>query len=262
MDGQIGQKNGAVLGSSGSVIEALEARLIDLPQYSVQIQPQVEGEWWGYVYDGQTAGSIGSKLTAYRVEIVQRVYIAPKNISASTTSTFSCPSLASDEIYLYAPNPEMRVMVQGDTRYFDYVGSTTTPISDRVWGREITVKLDYEAVIRDYYNLEDNYLNARFMLVFNYVPDDFFNDGYDLYSQMIALSANDTTYICYGSGFGIENKTYVARDANYYNDYSALENKLGWYWTTDIVEYDINGNTIEYYYQQSNILSYGTTVPQ
>ena len=55
MDGQIGQKNGAVLGSSGSVIEALEARLIDLPQYSVQIQPQVEGEWWGYVYDGQTA---------------------------------------------------------------------------------------------------------------------------------------------------------------------------------------------------------------
>jgi uncharacterized repeat protein (TIGR02543 family) len=76
--------NGSVLGSKGQVIEALEARLVGLPQYSVQIQPQVENEWWGYVYDGQTAGSIGSRLTGYRVNIVQRVYIAPIR-STSTT---------------------------------------------------------------------------------------------------------------------------------------------------------------------------------
>ncbi len=82
--------NGSVLGSSGSIIEAIEARLVDLPQYSVQIQPQVEGEWWGYVYDGQTAGApgINKALTAYRIEIVQRVYVAPAPATTvSNTST-------------------------------------------------------------------------------------------------------------------------------------------------------------------------------
>lgn len=75
-------RNGAVIGSTGLVIEGLEARLIDLPQYSVQIQPEVEGVWWDYVYDGQTAGSLGSRLTGYRVEIVQRVYVAPSVVAA------------------------------------------------------------------------------------------------------------------------------------------------------------------------------------
>lgn len=76
--------NGAVVGSTGKVVEALEARLVGLPQYSVQIQAQVNGEWWGYSYDGQTAGSIGNNqaLTGYRVEIVQRVYVAPNSITS------------------------------------------------------------------------------------------------------------------------------------------------------------------------------------
>lgn len=71
--------DGVTLGASNKVIEALEARLVGLPQYSVQIQVQVNGEWWGYAYDGQTAGIIGNHqaITGYRVEIVQRVNVAP-----------------------------------------------------------------------------------------------------------------------------------------------------------------------------------------
>lgn len=79
--------NGKILGYSGSIIEAIEAKLINLPQYSVQIQAQVEGEWWDYVYDGQQAGSIGSSLSAYRIKIVQKVkpiYTSTPQINENT----------------------------------------------------------------------------------------------------------------------------------------------------------------------------------
>ncbi len=107
-------RNGSVLGSSGSIVEALEARLIDLPQYSVQIQPQVEGEWWGYVYDGQTAGSIGSRLTGYRVEIVQRVYVAP---APTVTSTNTSTVFTSH--FIWASNGDMDFGVYRDQVYID-----------------------------------------------------------------------------------------------------------------------------------------------
>lgn len=56
---------------SGDVITALEARLVNLPGYHVRIQPQVNGEWWDWVYDGELAGTHDTALTAYRVEIVK-----------------------------------------------------------------------------------------------------------------------------------------------------------------------------------------------
>ncbi len=79
--------NMTVLGSErgGDYITALEARLVGLDQYHVSIQPQVNGTWWDYAYDGQTAGnasSDASALTAYRVKIEKD---APKETVATST---------------------------------------------------------------------------------------------------------------------------------------------------------------------------------
>lgn len=59
---------------AGDVITALESRLINLPGYHVRIQPQVNGEWWDWVYDGEQAGTLDTALTAYRVEIVKEKF--------------------------------------------------------------------------------------------------------------------------------------------------------------------------------------------
>ncbi len=71
--------NMAVVGSerSGDVITGLEARLVGLSSYHVGIQPQVDGVWWDWAYDGAMAGSYTTALTAYRVQIVRQVYVAP-----------------------------------------------------------------------------------------------------------------------------------------------------------------------------------------
>ncbi len=129
-------RNGTNLGSSGSVIEALEARLIDLPQYSVQIQPQVEGEWWGYVYDGQTAGSMGSRLTAYRVEIVQRVFVAP---TAIPTVVVEEEPQVSDVVLNATPNVtgfgyDIRNSVDADDDFDDDPAYKNITIDDRFLG--------------------------------------------------------------------------------------------------------------------------------
>lgn len=67
--------NNTVLGSerAGSTINAIEARLVGLEGYHVGVQPQVEGVWWEYAYDGATAGALDKSLTAYRVEIVKDI---------------------------------------------------------------------------------------------------------------------------------------------------------------------------------------------
>lgn len=143
--------NGSVLGSSGSIIEALEARLVDLPQYSVQIQPQVEGEWWGYAYDGQTAGApgINKALTAYRVEIVQRenntsTTNASSNVNSSDSfsqsNTSICPgSLGSDEVVIWTNDSDLvastndinsnQIRTERNKTFFSFLNGSTVSFS-------------------------------------------------------------------------------------------------------------------------------------
>ncbi len=65
---------------SGDMITALEAKLVGLDGYHVAIQPQVNGTWWDWAYDGATAGTLDTALTAYRVKIEKD---APKETVAT-----------------------------------------------------------------------------------------------------------------------------------------------------------------------------------
>lgn len=58
--------------SSTNPIEAIEAKIEGNSNYHVAIQPYVKDSgWWDWVYDGATAGSIGSEIIAYRVKLVR-----------------------------------------------------------------------------------------------------------------------------------------------------------------------------------------------
>lgn len=142
-------KDGSTLGSKGAIIEALEAKLVGMPQYSVQIQPQVESEWWGYVYDGQTAGSIGSRLTAYRIKIVQKVNStsiinASRSVnnsnSSSQSNTSICPdSLGSDEVVVWTNDSDLvastsninlnQIRTEGNKTFFSFLTGSTVSFS-------------------------------------------------------------------------------------------------------------------------------------
>ncbi len=248
-------RNRANLGSSGSVIEALEARLIDLPQYSVQIQPQVEGEWWGYVYDGQTAGSIGSRLTAYRVEIVQKLYVqaSMSNVTLEDVSSYTCPSILSNQIYLYVPSEDMRIYVEGEGVYYSLEVESETPYSPYgYWGNEITVNVDLSG-------LQDSPFNDS-LIYFYYLPSDYFNNFGDLSASMNILKADDKLYICYGSDFELDDKVYLAQDIPNFSDYDLLDEKLGWYWMIGNVSYNVNDDTFTY--NEFNRLEIGSSHPQ
>ena len=57
---------------STNPIEAIEAKIEGNSNYHVAIQPYIKDSgWWDWVYDGATAGSIGSELSAYRIKIVR-----------------------------------------------------------------------------------------------------------------------------------------------------------------------------------------------
>jgi uncharacterized protein YjdB len=83
-------KDGALIGKTGSkaVIEAIEAKLENMPDYHVAIQPYVEGSgWWDWVYDGATAGSIGTPLSAYRIKIEKTVVLQQVETQTNTVSS-------------------------------------------------------------------------------------------------------------------------------------------------------------------------------
>lgn len=221
--------NGSILGSSDSVIEALEARLVDLPQYSVQIQPQVEGEWWGYAYDGQTAGApgINKALTAYRVEIVQRknstsTTNATTNVNSSYSSSHStistCPSsLGSYEVVVWTNDSDLvastndinsnQIRTEGNKTFFSFLNGST---------------VSFSALIIDT-NL-----------------------------STLSFDTNDIAYACFGSHIaqtlGYETKelsfssvtTYDSFDYSYY--YNHYQDQWSWY-LFDVVDL----NAYEYY---------------
>jgi|GEM_PF-6603350 len=208
-------RNGVTLGSSNSVIEALEARLIGLPQYSVQIQPQVNGEWWGYVYDGQTAGTINNNqsLTSYRVEIVQRVYVAPTvtNVVEEEESTNLCGlNLTSDQV---------AIVLEDDGLYLDTSYMNQSQIS------QIT-----NGYIFDFSDGIDTSVSAKF---------------YELDVSEPSFDLNDTVQVCFGSDIasdlGFDIRAYQLSDVTYYNLWPSWP---GWFWHVfDLVylddEYDL-----------------------
>jgi len=58
--------------SSTNVIEAIEAKIEGNSNYHVAIQAYVKDSgWWDWVYDGTTAGAIGSEITAIRVKLLR-----------------------------------------------------------------------------------------------------------------------------------------------------------------------------------------------
>lgn len=82
-------KNGQVLGQSGSKlgIEALEARLINMPGFSVAYQVEIKGQGWtDWKYNGETSGSTGlsTPILAYRMKIVKGV---TRNTTDSTDAS-------------------------------------------------------------------------------------------------------------------------------------------------------------------------------
>lgn len=248
--------NGSTLGSSGAIIEALEARLVGLPQYNVQIQPQVDGEWWGYAYDGQTAGSIGSRLTAYRIEIVQKEFVSPQSTQSisNISNTFACPNLLPNQIYLYEPNTNLKAYYENysDLNYLSVEGESETPFSPMgYWGNEITLSIDKQVLTSS-----DNLLN------FYVLPNDEFNANnnttYDLNIAMNLLSSDDKLYICYGSDFNLENRVYTASTASGFDGYNALEEKLGWFWHIGGLSYDYNQDIFTY--NDMNTLYFGPTL--
>ncbi len=65
--------------SSNNVIEAIEAKIEGNSHYHIAIQPYVKDSgWWDWSYDGSTAGSIGSEISAYRIKILRN---APSIVS-------------------------------------------------------------------------------------------------------------------------------------------------------------------------------------
>jgi len=77
-----------VLGNerAGNYITALEAKLVGLDGYHVGIQPQVNGEWWDYAFDGATAGTPGTALTAYRVKIDKDKEVKAEPVTPEVTT--------------------------------------------------------------------------------------------------------------------------------------------------------------------------------
>jgi len=58
--------------SSTNVIEAVEAKIEGNSNYHVALQAYVKDSgWWDWVYDGTTAGAIGSEITAIRVKLLR-----------------------------------------------------------------------------------------------------------------------------------------------------------------------------------------------
>lgn len=155
-------KNWEELISTNS-IEAIEAKIEGNSNYHVAIQPYVKDSgWWDWVYDGTTAGALGSEIMAYRVKLVRN---APSTVVAEEddeigeiggnpgTSTLSYSAGVNAYIsYSYereqAGYPELTV----DGIFDDNPAGVEIGIGDQFKGRVVNYTAGNEISIPDTFN--------------------------------------------------------------------------------------------------------------
>jgi hypothetical protein len=215
--------NMSVLGSErgGDYVTALEARLIGLDQYHISIQPQVNGTWWDYVYDGQTAGTYDQPLSAYRIQIVRDAPIIEKSINLSTNiKTTNCPiTVGSNEVALWTNDTDLF----GEDSFLD----------------------SYNAYFLNdiyYYDFTNDGSITSFLIKDNNL-------------ETLSFASSDMVYACFGSNIaddiGFNYKEYALNEAEYYFTYynNYVENYTNvWYWYL----FDVGIEDGVYVYRQFN----------
>lgn len=150
--------------SSTNPIEAIEAKIEGNSNYHVAIQPYVKDSgWWDWVYDGTTAGSLGSEIMAYRVKLVRN---APSTVvveeddeigeiggdPGTSTLSYSAGPNASVGYYESARTNKGYPALTVDGIFDDNPAGVEIGIGDQFKGRVVSYTAGNEISIPDTFN--------------------------------------------------------------------------------------------------------------
>lgn len=149
--------------NSTNPIEAIEAKIEGNSNYHVALQPYVKDSgWWDWVYDGTTAGSIGSEIIAYRVKLVRNapstVIVEDDEIGeiggdpGTSTLSYSAGENASVSYYLSARTEKGYPALTIDGVFDDNPAGVQIGIGDQFKGRLVSYTAGNEISIPDTFN--------------------------------------------------------------------------------------------------------------
>ena len=235
--------NGHVIGTvgSGETILAIEAKLEGLDAYyHVAVQPQVNGEWWDWAYDGTQAGTLDKSLTAYRVKIERLEYVRPvENVTNSNDveSVLECgPLEVKVELTLGTTNYSW-----GYTGYYSGVGGSiaySQIVTTDNENSSVTDFTDYIDFVDD--NMDYLYMfYARYIYLSNYTPIE-----------------TDSYKFCFGSSFGysVNSGTYYLTEAT-----NLADGPLSGFWILFTIKDVFDGDTHTFSKSNSWVDNYYTT---